>query len=124
MAPGESILAPGIQFGSGVYASWTGTSMSTPEVAGAVALLEATWPILHTNGTAAAVLFASATDLGAAGVDNTYGNGLLNITKAFQPVGSLGVVTAGAGVVTVNSAGGIVTSGALGAMPLLKAQLS
>jgi hypothetical protein len=125
MAPGENIVAPGIQFGADVYAYWTGTSMSTPEVAGAVALLEATWPILKTNGTAAGVLFASATDLGATGVDSTFGNGLLNIAKAFQPVGPLGVVTAsGSQTPLGDGRGGLVGSGALGAMPFLRSQLS
>ncbi len=39
------------------------------------------------NGTTPQVLFATATDLGATGVDGVYGNGLLNLTAAFQPVG-------------------------------------
>ena len=44
MAPGQSIVAPAIVFGPTAFGSWTGTSMSAPQVTGAVALLEATWP--------------------------------------------------------------------------------
>ena len=132
MAPGENILAPAIQFGGdSTYGYWTGTSMSTPEVAGAIALLEAAWPILKTNGEAAQVLYASATNLGAA---STYGNGLLNIGAAFSPIGPISVYTAtgdGAGSITVNNSGtvigpnnGIVASGALGSMPGVASLLS
>jgi subtilisin family serine protease len=126
MAPGENIVAPGIQFGANSYASWSGTSMSTPEVAGALALLEATWPVLKTNGTATALLFTTATDLGASGVDSTYGNGLLNLTKAFQPVGSLSVTSvSGSSIVVGNGlSGGAATSAALGSMPGVKSLLS
>ena len=124
MAPGENIWAPAIQFGGDyVYSTWTGTSMSTPEVAGAIALLEATWPILKTNGDATQVLFASATNLGPASI---YGNGLLNLTAAFSPVGPMSVVTAGDGIVAIAGGGPtvVVLSGALGSMPALTKQLS
>ena len=34
------------------------------------------------------ILFQTADDLGAAGVDSTYGNGRLNIQRAFAPIGT------------------------------------
>lgn len=89
-APGENIVAPCVQYGAGSYCYWTGTSMAAPMVSGALALLEATWPILKTNSTATQLLFSTATNIGPAA---TYGDGLLNLTAAFNPVGPLSVLT-------------------------------
>jgi hypothetical protein len=125
MAPGENIVAPGIQFGSNAYAYWTGTSMAAPMVSGSIALLEDTWPVLTRNGTAAAVLFDSATDLGPKGVDNTYGNGLLNLTAAFQPIGGLSVIEANGKSLPVSQlTSGLLASGALGSLSSIKSQLA
>ncbi|MDG3443186.1 S8 family serine peptidase [Nitrospirillum amazonense] len=125
MAPGESIVAPGIQYGVNALAYWSGTSMAAPMVSGAVALLEATWPVLYRNGTATAVLFASATDMGTKGVDSTYGNGLMNLTTAFKPLGTLSVVEANGKSLPVTSlTGSLITGGALGALGSVSAQLA
>lgn len=125
MADGENIIAPGLQYGTTAYGYWTGTSMAAPEVAGAVALLEATWPVLTRNGTAAQVLFATATDLGTKGVDSTYGNGLLNINQAFQPIGTLTVTEANGKSVAVSSlTSAMITAGALGNLSSIKSQLA
>lgn len=67
---------------------YTGTSFTAPIVAGAVALLEQAFPNL-TPAQVVALLYSSATDAGAAGVDSTFGHGLLNLAKAFQPTGTL-----------------------------------
>jgi len=60
-----------------------GTSMATPHVSGAAAVIWATRP----EATAAQVrdaLLSTATDLGAPGVDNVFGNGLVNALAGAQ----------------------------------------
>ena len=129
MAPGENINAPGIQFDTGgqtnQYALWTGTSMATPMVAGSIALLEATWPILAKNGTAVSLLFATATDLGTPGVDNSYGHGLLNLARAFQPVGALSVIGAhSSGIPVKQIVNATLSSSALGLLNSIRNKLA
>jgi hypothetical protein len=124
-APGVNILAPGITYGPNAMAIWSGTSMAAPLVSGSLILLESAWPILKTNGTAANLLLSTATDLGAKGVDNTYGTGLVNLSTAFQPYGALSVTTASKAVVPVSSmTGSIITGGALGNLTSVKSLLS
>ncbi|WP_051348503.1 Ig-like domain-containing protein [Peribacillus kribbensis] len=77
-APGTSIAStlPGNEYG---YMS--GTSMASPVVAGAAALVWARDPSL-TNDEVANRLFSTADDLGAPGKDWFYGNGLVDAEKA------------------------------------------
>jgi subtilisin family serine protease len=66
---------------------YDGTSMATPHVTGVVALIWGARPGL-TNSQVESALFSTCQDLGAAGYDTTYGNGLVNaraaITKALS----------------------------------------
>lgn len=90
LAPGQAIHAtlPGQAYG---YMS--GTSMATPVVAGAAALLQARWPTLKSSPEIVAnILFKSAKDLGVPGVDPVYGWGLLDVGKAFQAAGTVTLV--------------------------------
>lgn len=124
-APGTNILAPGIMYGSGAMALWSGTSMAAPVVSGSLALLESAWPILKTNGTAANLLLATATDLGAKGVDTSYGTGLVNLGTAFQPYGALTVTQANGKTVALTSlTGSLITGGALGSLASVQAKLA
>jgi len=66
---------------------YSGTSFSAPTVAGAIALLEAAFPNM-TPAQIVSLLYASATDAGTTGVDSTFGHGLLNLARAFQPAGA------------------------------------
>jgi hypothetical protein len=125
VAPGQGIIAPYATNGNNSFSAWTGTSMSAPEVAGGVALLEAAWPILYTKGTASIVLFVTTTDLGSKGVDSTYGNGLLNLDRAFKPIGTLNVVAADGSLIPVSSlTSSMLSSGALGDLSTVSGTLS
>src|SRR4029079_2967132 len=74
------------------YATLSGTSMATPYVTGAAALIKSGWKNL-TAQQVASILFASATDLGAPGIDPVYGRGMLNVDAALKPIGDLGAPT-------------------------------
>jgi hypothetical protein len=67
---------------------WSGTSFSAPIVSGAVALLAQAFPNL-TGAQIVDLLLRTAVDLGAAGIDPVFGNGALDLTKAFGPQGPL-----------------------------------
>jgi len=105
VAPGRSIYST---TAGNTYGSMTGTSMAAPHVAGAAALLQSEWPHLKDDPAAtASILKTTATDLGTKGVDSVYGYGLLNVTKALQPVGTTTIATGS----TVKSGSTTSTSG-------------
>ena len=129
MADGEGIYGAsnsnsGQCAGYGCITQMSGTSMAAPQGTGAIALLLAEWPVLKTNGYAANILEATATDLGTKGIDNSYGNGFMNLAQAFQPLGTLSVTTtAGKSVAVSTLTGSMLTGGALGSLPSITAQL-
>lgn len=77
-----------------------GTSFAAPQVAGAVALIAQAFPNLSSQQIVS-LLYQSARDAGAAGDDAVYGRGILDIARAFQPMGA----TALAGTTTTVSLG-------------------
>jgi len=64
-----------------------GTSFASPAVAGALALLLEAFPNL-TGRQAIDILLRTGREAGDAGTDIVYGRGLLDIARAFQPVGA------------------------------------
>lgn len=87
VAPGTDIFTTS-NAGDNAYASSTGTSFSTPMVAGLCGLIWSYNPAL-TPAQVESILRASATDLGAPGVDDTYGYGRIN------PAAALALATPG-----------------------------
>ena len=65
-----------------------GTSFAAPRVTGAAALVRDKFPNLDASQLKQ-VLLQTATDLGAAGVDEVYGHGKLNIAGALSPQGTV-----------------------------------
>lgn len=79
------VSAPGTSIRSSIpsgYGTMTGTSMASPHVGGAIALLKQVAPNL-TGHQIKMALYNSAVDLGTAGEDNTYGMGLIDIYAAY-----------------------------------------
>lgn len=96
VAPGVNIIS---SYSSG-YAYMSGTSMATPAVAGAAALLFGYWPYLKANQVSA-ILLNTTDDLGARGVDAIYGRGMLNVNRALSPQGSYSYKASNGRTVTI-----------------------
>jgi subtilisin family serine protease len=79
VAPGEDVMSTV----PGGYAEMSGTSMATPHVAAAVALLRQAVPTL-TADQAIATLKATADDLGTPGADNRFGVGRIDVYAAVR----------------------------------------
>ena len=83
-APGVNVRSSGSATG---YTVLSGTSMASPHVAGAVALLKQFAPNL-TGKQILEALYNTAIDLGTAGEDNNYGMGLIDVYAAFLSLGT------------------------------------
>ncbi len=80
VAPGQDVRSAS---GKSDYSVKSGTSMAAPHTTGAVLLLKEAFPFLPGEEILLA-LYYSAMDLGEAGEDNTYGNGLIDVLEAFN----------------------------------------
>lgn len=89
---GNYLVAPGVSVRSfnqdGTAFLYSGTSIAAPVVSGSVALLAQAFPNL-TGAQIVEILLRTADDLGAPGPDAIYGQGRLNVARAFQPVAGL-----------------------------------
>ncbi|MGI9418699.1 MAG: S8 family serine peptidase [Geminicoccaceae bacterium] len=85
-APGTSVKST---LNGGNYGVGSGTSFAAPYVAGAAAVVKAAFPGVSSRDVVDRLLL-TAEDLGAAGVDNTFGRGKLDLEAAMAPVGPTG----------------------------------
>ena len=83
-APGVSILTTN---NGGGYGYWSGTSFSSPVVAGSAALMMSINPALPPSQIQS-LLYSTSVDLGAAGKDIYYGAGRVNAAAATQAAAS------------------------------------
>lgn len=84
VAPGELIL---VSDGRGGVTRLSGTSFAAPLVAGTIALIHDRWPWLSTRPKDTVnIVLKSARDLGAPGIDGTYGVGQLDVEAALSPL--------------------------------------
>ncbi len=81
------ITAPGVNIYSSIlgnaYATWSGTSMATPMIAGVVALIKYAHPT-YSQSMVESKLFTTAKDLGKYGKDKDYGWGRARANLAVQ----------------------------------------
>jgi subtilisin family serine protease len=86
-APGVNIKSCYVSSDTAYQDGWNGTSMATPHVAGACALLlDADYTL--TPAELKQVLEDTAVDLGATGKDNDYGSGRIDVLAAVESLGS------------------------------------
>lgn len=87
--PEQDVVAPGVSIATtklgGSYAYFSGTSASTPYVAGLAGLALAVKPDI-TNADIASAIRAGAVDLGTAGWDETYGWGRIDAAGALAAI--------------------------------------
>ena len=118
-AVGENVRAPDQ---TNTPFLWSGTSFSAPQIAGAIALLAQAFPNMS-GAQIVQLLYATARDLGAPGVDPVYGHGELDLTRAFEPVGTMSLAGSGGTAsqqvnATLSAPMGDARQGALGAVVL------
>ncbi|MEM1323617.1 MAG: S8 family serine peptidase [Bacteroidota bacterium] len=80
------VAAPGVNVRSSIpggYGLNSGTSMAAPHVAGAILLLGEAFPQLEGRDYQMA-LYQTCRDLGAAGEDNDYGRGIIDVLAAYN----------------------------------------
>jgi Subtilase family len=110
-APGDKIIST---YGTNNWATGSGTSFAAPMVSGAAALMMQKWPTL-TGNQIQQILFTTANKAGVYADTTKYGQGMLDLTKAFSPVGTL-TVKATNGTVVPLTGSYIASAGAVGSM--------
>ncbi len=108
------ILAPGTNINStyndGGYKKMSGTSMAAPVVTAGVSIVHQMWPYMKGKNIAQVLLQTANKDLSNYSV-TTHGQGLLDLDKATQPVGELGISLTGRTGTTATISGSVSISG-------------
>ena len=108
------ILAPGTNVNSvnngGGYVRMSGTSQAAPVITGGVAIVHQLWPYMKGSNIAQLLLQTANKDLSNYSI-TTHGQGLLDLDKATQPVGGLGISLTGRIGETTSISGGLSISG-------------
>ena len=116
VAKAYCIAAPGDKIISVYGPNWTGqgsgTSFAAPIVSGAAALMMQKWPTL-TGNQIQQILFTTANKTGIYANSSIYGQGMLDLTKAFSPIGTLTVKATNGTLVPLTSSY-VASGGALG----------
>lgn len=82
------ITAPGTNIHSAITdETISGTSFATPIVSAAIAVIREAFPYMKSTEITS-LLFTTARDLGASGIDEVYGHGMLDLERATRPVGT------------------------------------
>ena len=85
------IAAPGSGWNTDATDYASGTSFAAPVVSGAIATIKEAFPYMNSEKITQ-LLFVTARDLGATGIDSVYGWGLLDMEKATRPFGTPKIV--------------------------------
>lgn len=88
VAPGVNLPAAQPRALGTISTTVTGTSGSAAFVSGGIALIRQAWPLLRPEQIVNLLLMTTR-DLGAPGVDNVYGRGLVDFDRATRPQGTL-----------------------------------
>ena len=103
LAPGTAIstivTGTGTKAGQVVYQNMNGTSMSAAVISGAAALIHQQWPQM-TSANIAQLLLQTANKNIPNYDPSKMGQGLLDLNRATQPIGSLGIPTTGSNIIT------------------------
>jgi hypothetical protein len=98
VAPGTDIIAD-----CDATSCWrlSGTSFSAPHISGSLALLFQAFPNL-TGTQVVDILYRTARDLGTTGTDDTFGRGIIDLERAFSPLGATATSSASGEAVRVD----------------------
>mgnify|MGYP003135548881 CR=1 FL=1 len=91
LAPGNSVLSSVPNDG---YSLMGGSSMSAPQVTGALGILHQMWPHMKGENLVKLVLNTADTNINGYNV-NIHGQGMLDLDEATKPQGALGISTTG-----------------------------